>query len=115
VTSAKRLSKCSRVMSVEGCEIIGPSYSAPACMHGQRQPQHVTTSREGLTGYKVVREENSNLEGRNPTRGGEGTGDGPDKRITGQVRMTVGRKPAPRWCPSGTSRTQRRRLQKMRR
>jgi hypothetical protein len=82
-------------------------------MHGQRQPQHAATSHEGLIGYKVVREEKSNPEGHNMAQGGEVMGDGPDKGIIGRVRMMVGRKPAPRWCPSGISKTQRHRLQKM--
>jgi hypothetical protein len=73
-------------------------------MHGQRQPQHAATSHEGLIGYKVVREEKSNPEGHNLARGGEVMGDGPDEGIIGRVRMMVGRKLAPRWCPSGLAR-----------
>jgi hypothetical protein len=60
-----------------------------------------------------VREEKSNPEGHNLARGSEVMGDGPDKGIIGRVRMMVGRKPALRWCPSGISKTQRHRLQKM--
>jgi hypothetical protein len=108
--------KCACVMTTEGHEVVGPGYTILPGIVGPRTVKGGEVSANGSgskqicpgTACKVGRASG----GRNLVRGSENVG----SLRGGQVNDVVARmkrRPAPRWCLSSISKTQRRRLQKL--
>jgi hypothetical protein len=89
-----------RVMTVEGCEVVGPGYSELPGI-----ARSVTVKGLGVSSHSQQLD--------NPKRVAKISGGRNSEGSSGSDVVKVGRKPAPQWCPREISKTQRRKLQKL--
>jgi hypothetical protein len=107
-----------RLMSAAGREIVGPGYSVLPVIHSRVERDQQALKRDDQSSESAQRADCTMAEVGGETSFTETLGSLiPPRASTGEAIGTpesvVRRMPAPRWCPPGLSKTQRRRLQKL--